>query len=87
MRLYIFKSERTQELRAFTRDIAGVTLPENHAPWTVTGVVPAEAQPPHNLSRETIERAIDASGYQLWRLRTKPSASSAPAADGAAAEA
>jgi len=69
MRLYIFKSEATKDLRAFAGDVAGAKLPENHAPWTVTGVVAAETAPPHNLSRQTIEQAIGAEGFQLWRLK------------------
>jgi hypothetical protein len=71
MRFYIFKSETTQQLRAFAGDVAGQKLPESHAPWTVTGIVAAEAPPPHNLSREAIEQAIDTNGYQLWRLKAE----------------
>jgi len=70
MRFYIFKSEATKDLRAFAGDISGAKLPEQHAPWTATGVVAAEARPPHNLSRETIEEAIGNDGFQLWRLKT-----------------
>jgi hypothetical protein len=69
MRIYIFKSESTKDLRAFAGDQGGSKLPGQHAPWTVIGVVAAEAKPPHNLSRETIEGAIGAAGFQLWRLK------------------
>ena len=34
LRIYIFKSERTKDLRAFAGDAIGTKLPENHAPWT-----------------------------------------------------
>jgi hypothetical protein len=71
MRMYIFKSETTKDLRAFAGDPAGAKLPGNHAPWTATGIVRADEPPPHTLSRETIERAIQAEGFQLWRLRRK----------------
>jgi hypothetical protein len=71
MRFYIFKSETTKELRAFAGDEAGTKLPDNHGPWTVTGVVTAEATPPHNLSRDAIEEAIEVEGFQLWRMRKK----------------
>jgi hypothetical protein len=70
MRLYIFKSETTKNLRAFAGDEDGTRLPDTHAPWTVTGVVAAGATPPHNLPRKTIEGAIEADGFQLWRLKT-----------------
>jgi hypothetical protein len=69
MRIYIFKSEKTKALRAFGGDPVGSKLPEDHAPWTLTGVIAADRPPPHNLSRKTIEKAIVTEGYQLWRLR------------------
>ena len=69
MRFYIFKSEATKDLRAFAGDVAGTKLPGQHAPWTATGIVAAEAPPPHKLSREKIEGAIEAEGFQLWRLK------------------
>ena len=70
MRFYIFKSETTKDLRAFASDPGGEKLPGSHAPWTVTGVVTADAPPPHNLSRAKIEKALETSGFQLWRLKT-----------------
>jgi hypothetical protein len=74
MRIYIFKSETTKGLRAFAGDPAGSKLPENHGPWSVTGVVAEEKAPPHKLSRELIERAIADEGFQLWRLNKKAQA-------------
>jgi hypothetical protein len=71
MRIYIFKSETRKELRAFTSDPAGSKLPQNHGPWTVTGVVGSDKAPPHNFSRNAIEEAIDVEGFQLWRLGKK----------------
>jgi hypothetical protein len=71
MRIYIFKSESRAELRAFAGEISGDKLPKNHGPWTATGVIAAGKSPPHNLSREAIEEAIEADGFQLWRLRKK----------------
>ena len=35
MRIYIFESETTKDLRAFAGDPAGGTLPPKHGPWTV----------------------------------------------------
>ena len=74
MRIYIFKSETTKELRAFAGDLAGSKLPENHGPWSITGVVAEEKAPPHKLSREVIEQAITDDGFQLWRLSKKAQA-------------
>jgi hypothetical protein len=72
MRIYIFKSDANDGLRAFAGDGAGSKLPNQFAPWHVVGVVAAERDPPHKLPRDEIERAIGAQGFQLWRLKTKP---------------
>ena len=74
MRIYIFKSETREQLRAFAGDPAGSKLPSQHGPWTVTGVVAADKEPPHNFPRDAIEEAIDAEGFQLWRLSKKKEA-------------
>jgi hypothetical protein len=74
MRIYIFKSETRKELRAFASDTMGNRLPGSHGPWTVTGVIGPDKAPPHNLSREAIEAAIEAEGYQLWRMSKKTEA-------------
>jgi hypothetical protein len=74
MRIYIFKSETRKELRAFAGDPAGSKLPQRHGPWTVTGVVRSERNPPHKFSRVAIERAINGEGFQLWRLTAKAEA-------------
>ncbi len=71
MRIYVFKSETRQGLRAFAGDLVGSKLPQQHGPWTATGVVRPEADPPHKFSRVSIEQAIDGEGFQLWRLSPK----------------
>ena len=74
MRLYIFKSEKTNDLRAFAAEPDGSKLPRNHGPWTVVGVVGEDKAPPHNFSRVAIEKAIDGNGFQLWRFIKKEQA-------------
>lgn len=69
MRIYIFKSDAKRELRAFAGDIAGSKLPEQFRPWHLVGAVGPDKDPPHNLSRHEIERAIASSGFQLWRMK------------------
>ncbi len=69
MRLYIFKSDANAELRAFVADPAGSKLPERFRPWHAVGVVAPERPPPHNLSRDIIEKAIADAGFQLWRMK------------------
>jgi hypothetical protein len=68
MRIYIFKSEARKGLQAFAGDLSGSKLPPHHGPWTATGAIGPEKAPPHKFSRAAIEEAIDAQGFQLWRL-------------------
>ena len=74
MRLYIFKSETRKGLQAFAGDLTGSRLPQQLGPWTATGAVGPEKAPPYNFSRDAIEQAIDAKGFQLWRLAKKAEA-------------
>ncbi|MGB9366971.1 MAG: hypothetical protein WCE79_13270 [Xanthobacteraceae bacterium] len=78
MNIYIFKSETKSELRAFAGDPQGSKLPSQFRPWHAVGVVAAGKALPHKISRATIEDAIEAQGFQLWRF--KPKAVAAPAA-------
>ena len=68
MRIFIFKSEVSPELRAFGGDLAGISLPSQFKPWRAMGSIAPGGNPPHNLSREVIETAINERGYQLWRM-------------------
>ena len=74
MRIYIFKSDAISGLRAFAGDLPGSRLPDQFRPWHAIGAVGPDKDPPHKLSRQHIERAIDAEGFQLWRM--KPAAKS-----------
>jgi hypothetical protein len=74
MRPYVFKSDANSELRGFAGDMAGSKLPEKFRPWRAVGAVAPGGAPPHGLSREGIEKAIAAEGFQLWRLKAKAKA-------------
>ena len=74
MRIYIFESETMKDLRAFAGDLTGSRLPQNHGPWTATGAIGPDSAPPYNFSRDAIEEAIDAEGFQLWRFVEKTEA-------------
>jgi hypothetical protein len=74
MRFYVFKSDANGELRAFTGDMSGSSLPEKFRPWHAVGAVAPGEAPPHALSREVIEKAIEEQGFQLWRLKAKANA-------------
>jgi hypothetical protein len=81
MRIYIFRSDSSNGLRAFAADLAGSALPAQFRPWHVVGVIAPEREPPYKLPREDIEKAIDAHGFQLWRMKSKSkSKESAPTA-------
>jgi hypothetical protein len=71
MRIYIFKSDANNELRAFSDDPSGVKLPSRFRPWHAFGAIAAGNDPPHRFPRDEIEKSIRESGFQLWRMRTK----------------
>ena len=70
MRLFMFKSEGFRGLRALAGDSGGRQLPSRHGPWTVVGVVREDGPPPHNMSRELIEKSITEQGFQLYRMKS-----------------
>jgi hypothetical protein len=57
MRIYVFKSEAKRRLRAFASDPEVNKLPRQHGPWTVTGTISPDNDPPYNFSRDAIEKA------------------------------
>jgi hypothetical protein len=71
MRLFIFKSEADPSLGAFCGELAGLQLPNKFAPWRAVGAVAPGGDPPHKLSRDVIETAINERGFQLFRLSKK----------------
>jgi hypothetical protein len=68
MRIFIFKSERRPDLRAFGGDLAGSQLPKQFSPWHAIGAIAPDRDPPHKLARDVIETAIKTKGFQLWRM-------------------
>ena len=71
MRIFIFRSEANASLGAFTDDLAGLRLPSRFKPWRAVGAIAPDSDPPYKLSRDVIEAAIHASGFQLFRLSHK----------------
>jgi hypothetical protein len=71
MRIFIFKSETSLDIGAFSGDLAGLKLPSRFKPWRVVGAVAPDKDPPYKLSREVIEAAIREHGFQLFRLSKK----------------
>ncbi len=71
MRMYVFKSEANRAMRAFADDSGGSRLPQRFGPWTATGVLTEERDPPHGLPRDQIEDSVRERGFQLWRIRPK----------------
>ena len=71
MRIFIFKSEASLDIGAFSGDLAGLKLPSRFKPWRVVGAVAPDKDPPYKLSRGAIEAAINEHGFQLFRLSKK----------------
>jgi len=71
MRIFIFKSEASPDLRAFGGDLIGSRLPKQFQPWRAVGAIAPRQSPPHKFPRAAIESAIREKGFQLWRLRKK----------------
>jgi len=69
MRIFIFKTDKNPELRAFSDDPGGHKLPEQFRPWHTIGVIRPDSVPPHNLRRDVIEASIAKIGFQLWRIK------------------
>jgi hypothetical protein len=69
VRIFIFKSEASPNLRAFSDDLVGSKLPQQFAPWRSTGALAPGKDPPHGFDRNVIEKAIRDAGFQIWRLK------------------
>ncbi len=69
MRIFIFKSDTSPNLRAFSDDQDGDKLPAQFRPWHAVGVIRPDSVPPHNLNRDRIEASITSDGFQLWRMK------------------
>ncbi len=71
MRIFLFKSEASPDLRVFGGDLVGTQLPERFKPWRLVGTIAPGQDPPYKLSRDVIEAAINDRGFQLFRLSKK----------------
>jgi hypothetical protein len=71
MRIFIFRSEANPNLSAFCGDLAGLRLPSQFKPWHAVGAIAPDRDPPYQLSRDVIEAAIKADGFQLFRMSQK----------------
>ena len=71
MRIFIFRSDANPDLGAFGGDLAGLQLPDQFKPWRAVGAVAPDRDPPYKLSRDVIEAAINARGFQLFRRSKK----------------
>jgi hypothetical protein len=69
MQIFIFKSDKSPDLRAFSDDQDGNKLPAQFRPWRAIGIIRPESAPPYNLSRAVIGAAINSVGFQLWRMK------------------
>src|ERR1700746_4225122 len=58
MRIFIFKSEKNPDLRAFGGDLAGIKLPGQFKPWRAVGAVEDNKELPYKMVRDDIEKDI-----------------------------
>ena len=70
--IFMFLSTELDGMCAFSANSQGTSLPAKFAPWLGFGVIRADQQPPHGLSRKTITSGIEKNGYQLWRRKKAP---------------
>jgi hypothetical protein len=71
IRIFIFKSEASPGLGAFSGDLAGLKLPSPFKPWRMVGAIARDKDPPYRLSREVIEAGSRERGFQLFRMSKK----------------
>ena len=76
MRIFIFKSEKNPDLRAFGGDLAGIKLPAKFKPWRAVGAIAPNQDMPYKIARGDLEKAINECGFQLFRLTKKTKAPS-----------
>jgi hypothetical protein len=69
MRIFIFKSEKNPNLRAFGGDLAGIKLPGQFKPWRAVGAIAPNQELPYKIARDDIEKAINEFGFQLFRFK------------------
>jgi hypothetical protein len=74
MRIFIFKSEKNPDLRAFGDDLAGIKLPSQFKPWRAVGAIAPNQELPYKMARDDIEKAINECGFQLFRLKKRTNA-------------
>ena len=74
MRIFIFKSQANSALRAFAGEAGGQKLPSQFGPWHAIGVIRDDKEPPFNVKRDVIEKAIAGDGYQLFKMKSKKEA-------------
>jgi hypothetical protein len=74
MRIFVFKSQSNNTLRAFCNELDGAQLPKKFGPWMAAGTIAPGKDLPHGFSRDTVEQAITELGFQIWRLKAKQAA-------------
>ncbi len=66
---HLFRSERQDNLNAFTLDGSGSALPERFGPWLATEPISGDRQLPYGLSKTSALAAIAMQGFALWRVK------------------
>lgn len=63
---YLFRSEATPDLRAFTESAAAETLPADQGPWALNRRIGPDDEWTLNVSRAVVAAGIIENGFYLW---------------------
>lgn len=68
-KLFLYASQKSKGVYGYAPNSDGAGLPGSLSPWQAVGVLRPDQEPPHGMSRKSIETGIRANGYQLWRKK------------------
>ena len=72
---YVFQSQTSPDLRGFTDNASGHTLPAEDGPWVLYNQIAPDARWDLGISRAVVAMAIKENGFYLWGDRkTTPKA-------------
>jgi hypothetical protein len=72
---YVFQSQSSPDLRGFTDDASGSTLPAEEGPWVLAHQIAPDAPWDVEISRAVVATGIRENGFYLSGARTQRTAS------------
>jgi len=71
---YVFQSKTAPDLRGFTDDAGGETLPADQGPWILTQEISPDDEWTLGISRAVVAAGIIENGFYLWGPISQPAA-------------